>query len=166
MLTSAILAARERRYQKKLRMSELLKKTVVSITVNVPHEMRLSKRCLLFHREMVGRVRLYLQNLGYTPENFVCDADEDGPYVLFALSASALTTKRLCVTFENNEPGGRLLDIDVLADGLVIGREEIGQKRRRCFLCSRPAHECVAYQRHDRVQIISRVEEMLKVALS
>jgi len=134
---------------------------VVSITVNVPHEIRLSKQCLLFHREMVERVHLYLQNLGYKQESFVCDLNEDGPYALFAGSVSALTMKKLCVTFENNEPGGRLLDIDVLKDGQLIGREEIGQQRRDCFLCSRPAHECVAHQRHDRAEIISRVEEML-----
>lgn len=80
------------------------------------------------------------------------------------LAGDPLEVKACVAALEEQEPLGRLLDLDVLQpDGSKVGREQLGLPPRTCLLCPRPAAECARSRAHGieaaRQKAISIMEE-------
>ncbi len=159
---AAMLEARETRWQRRLQLAENAA-SLVSLTLCVPLPFRTvpEAKALLFRAG--ERLRTALRDEGFVPRPAEITDGADGAAVFLPCEGEPEAVKRFCVRFEEELPAGRLLDIDVMKqDGTAVGRAELGLPPRRCFLCGRPAAECVAGVRHGPEEIAAFVREKLR----
>lgn len=151
----AVLENRENRWRRRL---ELAKKcdTLVSITLCVPIEYRRNDKWKRALENKAREVEARLSRCGYPVYGRERAEGADG-LVIFLLTEGGAKLKRLCTELEEELSGGRLLDIDVTC-GKPLSRMDLGLAPRRCFVCGRPAAECVASRRHSSYEIASIVE--------
>ena len=88
-----------------------------------------------------------------------------GPCRVLLAAEPASTVKTLTVALERDLPGGRVLDVDVLtADGDPVDRESLGLEPRCCYVCDRPARECILLARHPLQELLAAVDAHLAQA--
>jgi holo-ACP synthase len=88
-----------------------------------------------------------------------------GPYRILIAAEPASAIKPLAVAVERDLPGGRLLDLDVLTpDGDPVDRGSLGLEPRCCYVCDRPAHECLRLARHTLPELLAAVDAHLALA--
>ena len=88
-----------------------------------------------------------------------------GPYRVFVAAEPASKVKPLTVALERDLPGGRVLDLDVLApDGEPVDRRSLGLEPRCCYVCHRPARECILLARHTLQELLVAVDAHLALA--
>jgi holo-ACP synthase CitX len=88
-----------------------------------------------------------------------------GPYQVLVASEPASTIKPLTVALERDLPGGRVLDLDVLTpDGDPVDRGSLGLEPRCCYVCHRPARECILLARHTLEELLVAVDAHLALA--
>lgn len=94
----------------------------------------------------------------------------DGDYHLFVVKEDSETIKRITVYLEDTHVLGRLMDIDVYAEGSALSRTAFNMKRRACFICEEDAAICARNQAHSfkavKAFIDSKVRGFLLDALS
>ena len=154
---SAMLSAREARWQKRMELAEK-SPTLISATLCVPLPHRTRPEAKILLEEELSRIRAGLEAEGLEPGRPESLDGADGPAVFLPCGGEAKAVKRFCVRQEETRPRGRILDLDVTAQGGVpIGRAELDLPPRRCFLCGRPAAECVAAARHSPEEVAAFV---------
>ena len=160
-LLAAMLEAREQRWARRMMLAEK-HPSLISLTLCVPLPQRLSPEGKLFLRQAARELEENLRQAGFAPEEAEYLEGADGLAVFLPCRSEAEALKRFCVKEEETLPAGRLLDIDVTKEGgLPIGRAELGLPPRKCFLCGRPAAECVAGARHAPEAAAAYVEALL-----
>ncbi|MBU5591793.1 citrate lyase holo-[acyl-carrier protein] synthase [Clostridium sp. MSJ-4] len=152
-----ILIEREKRVEMIQEIIEKFNKTLIFIRVNYPgvqKENELTKDIIKAMDKLLSRLFedvLILKLLTITAE---------GPNITMAIDKDPLEIKRICIEIEENHPLGRCVDIDVYRPDTMesIGREEMGIKPRKCFLCEEIAQVCVRSKRHDIKEVIRYIE--------
>lgn len=161
-LLSAVLAAREARWQRRMELAEDAP-SLVSLTLCLPLSLRTDPEAKAFLRKSAARLEEDLREEGLGPFAEESLEGEDGLTVFISCRSRAESLKLFCVKEEETLPAGRLLDMDVTGrGGRIVGRAELGLPPRKCFLCGRPAAECVAGSRHAPAEIAVFAEKMLK----
>jgi len=88
-----------------------------------------------------------------------------GPYRVLVAAEPVSTIKPLTVALERDLPGGRVLDLDVLTpDGDPVDRGSLGLEPRCCYVCHRPARECILLARHTLQELLVAVDAHLALA--
>ncbi len=146
-LLADMLAAREERWNRRLVLCGKAR-TVLSLTLCLPLPFRRES----FWRSLLGQksreLETYLTEAGIGLRGRESLSGADGDAYFFLSDADPAQLKRLCVAFEE-QADGRVLDADVMSGGEAVGRSELGLPPRKCFLCGRPAAECVSRGVHD-----------------
>ncbi len=76
------------------------------------------------------------------------------------------TVKKKAIKIEDSHSLGRLFDIDVIdLDGLSISRRDFGMKPRKCILCDNSAVECYIEKRHEREELMLKINEIIEEGL-
>lgn len=160
-----ILDAREERWQQRLHLAEKYGQTLVTITICLPHSCRTHPDYTRLFPRICEQVRELLRLGGaVSPPPTFMDG-WDGPACFFPVEGDTAEVKRLCVLVEEQLPGGRMLDVDVMAPyGEPIGRSELGLPPRRCFVCTQPAAVCVSRRLHPPEEILQRAAQLLQEA--
>ncbi len=154
---SAMLSAREARWQKRMELAAR-SPSLISATLCVPLPLRTRPEAKILLEEELSRLRVGLKAEGLEPGTPEYLDGADGLAVFLPCRGEAKAVKRFCVRQEETRPRGRILDLDVTAQGGVpIGRAELDLPPRRCFLCGRPAAECVAAVRHSPEEVAAFV---------
>ena len=150
MVTVAdMLDARDRRAQRQKRFLEA-SPVLICLTMNIPGPIKTSPEILAAFREGVRRVQ---SAVGAHPAIYEAFT---GPEAYVPLNADAEAVKRAMCRIEDEEPLGRLFDLDVLAEnGEKYSRSALGLAPRSCLLCGKPAFECARTSAHS-VQELSR----------
>lgn len=148
-MESQVLLARELRWQTRLHLARELQRPLVSVTLRAPSRLRVREEygaafealCLELERLCAGE--------GQELELVFASRDAEGPARHYA-AGDARAVKALCARFEEEAPGGALLDADVMdASGEPLSRQALGLAPRACAVCGgRPAAACVAGRRH------------------
>lgn len=87
----------------------------------------------------------------------------DGPVFYVAVDEDVSALKTLAIKFEESHSLGRCLDLDVYdRSGYSIGRQQLGFRRRKCYLCEDYAHHCVRARRHSESEVIEYIEERFR----
>ncbi|WP_338033714.1 citrate lyase holo-[acyl-carrier protein] synthase [Lactiplantibacillus paraplantarum] len=78
------------------------------------------------------------------------------------LTTDFATSKRMAVAFEEQDPLGRLYDIDILQAGSqrALSRTDLGLPKRRCLLCRREAKDCARSRRHSVAELQQKIMTM------
>jgi holo-ACP synthase CitX len=160
---SALLDAREKRWRRRLALSE--QGTLLTLTLNLPGPDKRLPRWLEFYDSVQFDLQRALTIGNFTFTRVSSHVTASGPEDHFIVTAEALTLKRAMVDFEESHPGGRLVDLDVMTCGKPIGREVLGLPPRSCLCCPRPAKECAAAARHTLDEVLRAAERILEVSL-
>lgn len=94
---------------------------------------------------------------GYS--NITSFLSSDGPYIIFSFPKGLKNNlKEQTIAIEENDPLGRLIDIDVHLDNQgSIKRKNL----RRCLLCDCDAFICNRKKTHSDAEIIKKMDEMI-----
>jgi len=150
-----MLLAREARWAKRMELSEKCD-SLISVSLCIPMPFRAGAKEKDALRKKCAKIEKLLAESGFDVTGREELDGADG-LTIYILSSGGEKLKRFCVEIEESLPNGRLLDIDITSR-IPLGRKELGLPPRRCFICDRPAAECVAAQRHSREEIARFIE--------
>ena len=148
-MDSPVLLARELRWQTRLGLVQGLGRPLVSVTMRAPSRLRLQEDYqAAFNTLCLGLERLF-EREGLSLERVLMTADAEGPARHYAVM-DAHAAKRLCMRYEEEAPGGELLDIDLMdAQARPLSRQDSDLLPRACLVCgARPAAACIAGRKH------------------
>ncbi|MDR2180589.1 MAG: citrate lyase holo-[acyl-carrier protein] synthase [Synergistaceae bacterium] len=159
-MNAALLDAREERWLRRLTLSE--GGTLLTLTLNIPGPDKGLPRWLQFRDEVRPHLERALTDNNFPFTRVFSRVTAAGPEDHFLLTAQAPALKRAMVDFEERHPGGRLLDLDVMAWGEPLGREALGLPPRLCLCCPRPAKDCAAAARHSLDEVLNAADRILQ----
>ncbi|NLD33615.1 MAG: hypothetical protein GX653_01755 [Clostridiales bacterium] len=167
MTHSPVLAARELRWQTRLFLAGEGGQPLLTATLRAPHALRQEDA---FHQAFFAccaRLEQALHSAGLEGRLLLETRDAEGPARHYAV-ADARAAKQAAIRFEETQPGGALLDLDVMdMDAKPLSRADLGLAPRACAVCgARPAAGCIAGRAHDSHQteaafraLLPRVED-------
>lgn len=157
-----ILEAREQRASRQQQLLAQFRRPLLCFMLNIPGPVKVCGRWeLAFDRgvsqllERLGREDIpILYRREYRPRTgYECYIVADCP---------AIQLKELCCALEDEEPLGRLYDMDVIApDGGKLSRTEIGRPPRRCLLCGGEAHACARSRAHSVEELTGQISRII-----
>ena len=176
--TNDPLAARERRWARRLELSRALPPdaALVSLTLRAPWAVRTDPACAdaaraLFHALRDALAALPGAKILYHEYSVSADGPEGHIAVRLAscpVDASALhpcapvEIKRTCIQFEETHASGAVADVDVMGrSGAQITRAALGLPPRACLVCGGPAAICAAGRIHPLADVESRAKALL-----
>lgn len=161
---SQVLASREARAarQKQL-LSEHPGASVVCLLVNIPGAVKRSEAAKRAFEAGVSAVNgMIAQNEWTVFEALRLDI-ATGYEGYWAVACEPAALKRRTVQLEEQEPLGRLWDIDVIGqDGVPLSRGALGFAPRCCFVCGQPAAGCASRARHAAAELEQAIRSILQ----
>lgn len=143
-----LLKTREERARFQNELQEKYQKTLIVIKANYPGTNK--NNCDTTF--ITTKAFLALKKLVRLEKYFVQSTVEGVIYYLVVTEA-ILTAKHKAISLENKKAWGRLLDIDVYANGQSITRTQLNYGRRSCFLCKEQAVICARSNTHSLQEI-------------
>lgn len=150
-----MLDARDRRagWQKRFLQTS---PALICLTMNIPGSVKTSPEILAAFREGVRRVQSVVGARPIRYEAFT------GPEAYFPINADASAMKRAMCRIEDEEPLGRLYDLDVLlGSGEKCSRASLGLSPRACLLCGKPAFECARSRAHSVAELAKEISRRI-----
>lgn len=158
----ALLSAKDNRAARQADWLTHYRKTVVSLTLVTPGEVKDSIRYRNSMRVALQACDQLLWRQGWSILDRQVLWLPTGPEAMWCVDYPASEVKALSAQLEQTHPLGRLWDIDVICPQQgPIGRKALGGAMRRCLLCDESAHACARSRRHSPEQVIARVEAMI-----
>ncbi len=159
-----ILDAREDRWNKKCAFAGEEKRCVVSLTLRMPSELRLSEKAEKALSKGREEVFSLLKGAFQNPSFKGQFLSADGPYALFTVSGDEGEIKKRLVRFEEESRFGDLIDADVMnRDCEEISRLTVGGKKRKCLVCGeKDARICAKEGVHTREETIAAIGKILE----
>lgn len=150
-----MLDARDRRAERQKRFLET-SPVLICLTMNIPGPIKASTEILAAFREGVRHVQSAVGARPILYEAFT------GPEAYVPLNADAEAVKREMCRIEDEEPLGRLFDLDVLTgNGEKHGRSALGFSPRSCLLCGKPAFACARSRAHSVSELSGEVSRRI-----
>ena len=131
-------------------------RSLLCLTVQLPGPEKRNRFSLAIAREGVEAIRE-----AFRPEYEELRDLETGFEGYFMVPLLPADAKRIACRIEDTHPLGRLMDIDVVADG-PISREELGLEPRKCLLCDQPARYCMRARTHTVSELQERIGQLLE----
>ena len=150
-----MLDARDRRAERQKRFLET-SPVLICLTMNIPGPIKASTEILAAFREGVRHVQSAVGARPILYEAFT------GPEAYVPLNADAEAVKREMCRIEDEEPLGRLFDLDILTgNGEKHGRSALGFSPRSCLLCGKPAFACARSRAHSVSELSGEVSRRI-----
>lgn len=153
-----ILDAREERVELQEKLMDDFENTILCVRVNVPGVRKKTELSQgIFHviskeidKLFQGRILKAHLNVG-----------AEGPIGLLVIDETSEKVKKETIQLEEMHPLGRFVDIDVYDNKTreSLSRTSIGFLPRKCYICDKPACECVRNQSHSKEEIICHIEK-------
>ena len=147
-----LLNDREERWKRKTEILRCTGKTVVSLTLRMPNEIRRTKEAERVLERAAGDVQALLTNAfgAVSCEGMFLSCD--GPYALFSVAGGGIEVKKALIRFEEESRFGEVIDADVMTnEDKEISRTDVGGKERTCLVCGgSDARLCVRNKSHSR----------------
>lgn len=158
-----MLRARENRAQRQLSLIRRYQKPLISLSMNIAGPIKTNamiERAFL-HGLSVLRSQLYASKHNILKEEV--ELRKTGNEALLVVEGQLSKIKAICAEIEDFDSLGRLFDIDVL-DGnqQKIERESLGQTRRTCLLCEKPAKECARNRSHSVEALWEKTQSLIE----
>ncbi len=158
-----VLQTKEERAAVQAELRRRYHAAVVSVSVNMPGQIKCDQDTLALIEYALARLEVLFAAAGVWAVETRRLPALAGPAAVLAVEADAAMLKQLATKVEQEQPFGRLLDIDVFdAAGIQLNRNSSGQVGRRCFVCDEPAILCIRGRRHEAQEILAAVEALIK----
>jgi len=159
-----VLRAKEERAAVQAELRSRYDATVVSVSVIMPGNRKVSRDTLDLIGYAVSRLRILLARERIFPAEERNLQAVGGPSTVFSTPGCAERIKRIAMLIEQETSFGRLLDIDVFdKSGRQLSRSSAGMEGRACFVCSGPAILCIRGRRHNAQEVAEAVERLLRI---
>ena len=154
-----LLSSRDARveYQKKL-TEQFPGASLICLTVILPGPVKRDDRSLIIGADGAEAVQKAFE--GHVLYKEIRDL-VTGFEGYFVVNVPVPEAKRICCGIEDTHLLGRLMDIDVIADG-PVSRTSIGLPERRCLLCDKPARECMRAHTHSAQAIQETIDKIIQ----
>lgn len=144
-----MLEGRERRARIQQTLLGKYRLPLVCLTLNVAGPVKVFPLSEELFEQTVDRIRTLLWQEGFPVRDV---KEEYWPYgweAYLPVEGDPVQIKNVLVRVEEEDPAGRLYDIDVLRmDGQKVSREDLGLPERTCLICEKPAKECARSRTH------------------
>ncbi len=158
-----VLQTKEERAAVQAELRSRYQAAVVSVSVNMPGQIKYDQDTLALIEYALTRLEVLFAAAGFRTSETRRLPAVAGPAAVLEVEADAALLKQLAVQVEEEQPFGRLLDIDVFdAAGVQFSRNSSRQGGRRCFVCEEPAILCIRGRRHDGEEITAAVAALLE----
>ncbi len=158
-----ILWSRERRAETQRRMLAQGEGTLICLTLNIAGAV---KSAPSFRRAFEEGKRRILEQLGLEGAKILAQEErheKTGDELYLLTDWGLVAAKRRMVAIEEGFALGRILDIDVMAQGgEKISRQQLGLPPRRCLVCGEAAAACARSRRHDLRTVLYCTEERIE----
>lgn len=157
-----MMNAREMRCQLQQQLLQLYRKPLICLTLNIPGPVKVLPGIPDAFEEACRRIETTLKERLILINHMDTIKEKTGYEAFYSIDAAPEFAKELMIALEDQDPVGRLFDIDVLrTDGVKVSREELGYPSRRCLLCDEPAHACSRSRKHSVEELISEINRIL-----
>ncbi|MHC1786100.1 MAG: triphosphoribosyl-dephospho-CoA synthase [Christensenellales bacterium] len=160
-MTNPLLQARELRWQLRQALAAS-GSALMSVTLRAPAWLRNEPA----YGQAFEALCQGLERSIHLPRLVLATRDADGPARHYLVDDPD-EVKALAIRYEDEAPGGALLDIDIMrAGGAVISRADLGRTPRACAVCGgRPAALCITGLRHPEAETRLAFQALLAAAL-
>ena len=150
--------ARDRRYRTQQAMLAKHHAPVISFTMNIAGPVKATPLIRRGFALGLSRLRFRLANLHARILQEAHYTDKTGFECILCVDANAAALKEIVVRIEEDEPIGRLFDMDVMDGG---GEKLERQTPRKCLLCGGDAAVCGRSRTHDARSLFIEAERIL-----
>lgn len=157
-----MLDARDRRAEAQRRLLAERGLPLISFTMNIPGPVKNSPLYRRGFDEGLRQLERALDAAGIahlSPETLHAVT---GNEYLCAVDAPAEAVKAICTRIEEEDPMGRLFDMDVIAPG---GSKFARKEERRCLVCSAAGRGCASRRLHSLEELSTAVTRLLTEGL-
>lgn len=154
-----ILDAREERVDLQEKLMNDFENTLVCVRVNVPgvrKQTELSQGIF----EIISKEVKDIFNDRILKS--YCKMGAEGPIELLIIDEKSEKVKMDTIQLEETHILGRFVDIDVYDHHKreSLSRTSMGFLPRKCYICDKPAYECVRNQSHSKEEIICHIQNV------
>jgi len=162
VMLEQVLQTKEERAAVQAELRSRYQAAVVSISVNMPGTVKYDQDTLALIEYALSRLQEMFAAADFRVSETRRLPAVAGPAAVLAVKADAALLKQMAVQVEEEQPFGRLLDIDVFdAAGVQLSRNTARQPGRRCFVCDEPAILCIRGRRHDVQEVAAAVAALV-----
>ncbi|MDK0697156.1 citrate lyase holo-[acyl-carrier protein] synthase [Clostridium perfringens] len=152
-----ILKGREERAFELKKLNEKFHGTIICLTLNIPGPDKLDELYYYAFNEATKALEASL-NINVLKKR----APLSGYEAYFVSDKDIKEIKKIALTLEKEHPLGRLFDIDIFYKDLSkISREDLGEPKRKCFLCGEDAVSCGRSRKHSVYELTSSIKEKI-----
>ena len=155
-----LLASRDRRVEMQQKLREKHPNlTLVCLTVIMPGNIKRNLSSLIVSQAAINAL---LNRFEGTIVDVITRDLETGYEAYLLTSLSQREAKIIACDIEDNNPLGRLFDIDILDnDGVPVKRETVGSSPRRCLMCDNEARYCMRNRTHTPQELNTQIQQMV-----
>jgi holo-ACP synthase CitX len=160
-MNNSILEAREERYEYIKKISKKYP-TIIILKANTPgnHKNRYSSFFLL---EQFNHIIENIFQFDYK----TLKKGFDGPYYVYGfLTSQSKHTKLKLIEIEKSHMLGRLIDLDLYMNSLMVSRTDFAIDLRRCMICDHIAIDCMRNKRHTVDDILNYIDHQIMTYLN
>lgn len=157
-----ILRAREERAYKQNELIQRYNHTLVSFTLNIPGGVKFNEE---FKRVFDIGYQALIREM---QKHHIMIIDNRKEYLFtgcegyVVLGGASDLVKKITIDLEENHYLGRLFDMDVITNEMVLcSREEVGANARRCFLCKDEARVCGRSRKHSVEDLLEEIDKIM-----
>ena len=144
-----VLQARERRALRQYALLSEHALPLVSFCMNIAGPVKNGPLIRRAFQEGLFRLSQALRGAGMQTVHREEIDEATGCEALLSVNGDALELKKLCATLEDEDPLGRLFDLDVLIpSGEKLEREALGYPPRPCLICGQAGKGCASRRLH------------------
>ncbi|MBO4723175.1 MAG: citrate lyase holo-[acyl-carrier protein] synthase [Muribaculaceae bacterium] len=155
-----LLASRDRRVEMQQKLRENYpNSTLVCLTVIMPGNIKRNLSSLIVSQAAINAL---LNRFEGTIVDVITRDLETGYEAYLLTSLSQREAKIIACDIEDNNPLGRLFDIDIFDnDGVPVKRETVGSSPRRCLMCDNEARYCMRNRTHTPQELNTQIQQMV-----
>lgn len=156
-----MLDARERRVQLQQTLLHQYKKPVISFTMNIAGPMKYTPLISRGFHIGLERLECTLTAAQLPILEQVIQEEVTGCQGMFVVDGEASLLKTMCIQLEDQDPLGRLFDLDVLEQTGGLSREQMGFSPRPCLVCGQIGKGCASRRLHSVEELQQITEQIL-----
>lgn len=156
-----VLESREKRDFKQKDLLCRYHNTLINLKLNIAGEVKSSPAYVYFINEVSKILEEKLKDEDIRIIYKESDFQKTGDSIIFIVEEEKTKVKKICTRFEEENPWGRLLDIDVFDEEGSISRTDVGYDKRRCLLCEDNSFICRRLGRHTLKEISDKTHNLI-----
>ncbi len=161
----ALLVSRENRAARQKALLHAYGKTVLCLLVNIPGAVKDCEAARKAFAAGAAAITAMLNAAGIAVLHQETRRLSTGPEGYWAVDMEPQALKRRCMALEEDQPLGRLWDIDVIdPDGNPLSRRTITGAGRSCMVCGGPAADCVSRRKHTALELEAAISAIFSAA--